>query len=136
MVNMKKVLLICGIPLLTIILFVAANNTSQAPMPAMDGLELDWPEEVMTLIETSCFDCHTKEASNAKAKMALNFTKWEDYKLSKKIGKLNDISQEVKEQKMPPKKYISKYPEKALNEEEIRIIAEWANTAADKLMEE
>lgn len=133
---MKKIILYSALPLLAILLFVSAQVSQPAAIPAQDEIELDCPDEVMTLLKRSCFNCHTKEASNAKAKLALNFNKWGDYKLSKKIGKLNDISEEVKEQKMPPAKYVSKYPESALNEEEIAIVANWANAQADKLMEE
>ena len=53
-------------------LFIAAYEP--APMPE-DDLYLGWPEEVMTLLERSCFDCHTAESGNVKAKGKLNFSK-------------------------------------------------------------
>ena len=132
---MKKIILYSALPFFAFFLFVAAQkNTAMPGCQEENGLNI--PENVMGLLERSCFDCHTKEAGNAKAKLALNFDKWEAYKLSKQIGKLNDISQEVKEQKMPPSKYLNKYPEKALSEEEMKTIVDWANGEADKLLEE
>ena len=71
-----------------------------------------------------------------KAKSKLNFSKWEDYKITKKISKLNAISEEVKEKTMPTQKYLKYYPDKALSDEEIGVITTWANAEADKLMEE
>ena len=133
---MKKIILYSLLPLMAIIIFVAAQNSSPIPSPAPEDIELGWPDEVMTLLERSCFDCHTKDGSNIKAKGALNFNKWGDYKLSKKVGKLNDISEVLKEKKMPPGKYIKKYPDKGLTDVEIGVITNWANREAEKLMGE
>jgi hypothetical protein len=132
---MKRILVFTILPILSIFLFVAAQSISVQKSPVPEEIELGAPDEVMTILERSCFDCHTKDGS-AKAKLSLNFSKWDNYKLTKKIGKLSDIAEEVKEQKMPPKRYIDDYPDKALSGEEIEIIANWANEAADKLMEE
>lgn len=133
---MKKNILYSVLPLMAIIIFVAAQDFTTETTPATDEIELGWPDDVMALLENSCYDCHTKDASNIKSKGALNFSKWEDYKLTKKIGKLNDISESVKEKKMPPKKYLDKFPEKALSDEEIGVVTNWANAEAEKLMEE
>ena len=133
---MKKVILYSLLPLFVIILFVAAQSSSPVVSPPPEDIELGWPDDVMSLLERSCFDCHTKGASNIKSKGALNFNKWADYKLSKKVGKLNDISEKVKEKKMPPEKYLGKYPDKVLTDVEIGVITNWANAEADKLMEE
>ena len=133
---MKKSILISIIPALAIFLFIAAQAPTPVPVQITEDIDLGWPEEVMTLLEKVCFDCHTGESGNIKAKGALNFSKWEGYKLTKKISKLNGISEEVKEKGMPPKKYISKYPDNAFSDEEITVITSWANAEADKLMEE
>jgi mono/diheme cytochrome c family protein len=129
---MKKSILFSILPLMALFLFVAAYQ----PAPSPDDLDLGWPEEVMTAFDKACFDCHTSESGNVKAKGKLNFSKWEDYKLTKKVGKLDGIRETVETGDMPPKKYLNKYPDNALTEEEIKMIAEWANAEADKLMEE
>ncbi len=133
---MKKAILISIIPILALLLFIAAQSPSTAVQPVSDDIELGWPDDVMSILERSCFDCHSADAGNIKAKGALNFSKWEGYKLTKKINKFSAISEEVKEKGMPPGKYIKDYPEKALNDDEIKLIVDWANTEADKLIEE
>ena len=133
---MKKTILISILPVFAILLFIAAQQPEPVVQPVQEDLDLGWPEEVMTLFQQSCFDCHTADASNIKAKGKLNFSKWEEYKLTKKIGKLDKISEEVKEKKMPPNRYLKDNPGKALSDDQITIITNWANKEADKLMEE
>lgn len=127
---MKKNILITFLPLLAIVLFIAAQG------PAQQETDLGWPDDVVKLFERSCNDCHTAESGNIKAKGALNFDKWEGYKITKKINKLNGIAEEVKEKSMPPNKYIKNNPDAVLTDEEITLITNWANAEADKLLEE
>jgi len=133
---MKRTILLSILPVLALMVFIAAQSPSPVVNPIADDIDLGWPEEVMGLLENSCFDCHTSDAGNIKAKGALNFSKWEGYKITKKINKLNGIPKEIKEKKMPPKKYISNKPDAALSDEEIELITKWANAEADKFMEE
>ena len=133
---MQKIIFFSLLPLLAIVIFVAAQNTTSAPAQLSQDIELDWPEDVMTIFESSCYGCHTEGNGSDKSRAALNFSKWEDYKLTKKVGKLNDISEMVKEKKMPPAKYLEKLPEKALSDEQIAVITKWANDVAEKLMGE
>jgi len=133
---MKKSILIIILPVFAVLVFIAAQQPAQVSPVASDDIELGWPEDVMVLLERSCFDCHTAESGNVKGKGKLNFSKWEDYKLTKKIGKLEGISETVEGKKMPPKKYLSKNPEAAFTDEEIKLIVEWADAESDKLMEE
>lgn len=133
---MKKFILISFLPVIAFLLFIAAQQPANQPQPVTEDIELGWPDEVMAILERSCFDCHTDELGSLKPKSKLNFSKWEDYKLTKKIGKLDDIIKEVEEGKMPPKKYLDDYPDRALSNDEIKLIKEWASKEADKLMEE
>ena len=129
---MKKTLLLSILPVMAMFLFIAAYE----PAPAPEELDLGWPEEVMTVLERSCFDCHTSESSNVKAKSKLNFSKWEELKPTKQVGKLDGIRETIEKGDMPPKKYLEKYPDNALSEEEVKMITEWANAEMDKLMGE
>jgi len=97
------------------------------------GIEM--PEDVKEILKTSCYDCHSSESSNSKGKMALNFDKWDGYKDSKKISKLDDICEMVAKDKMPPAKYLKNAPEKALSDEQQKILCAWADKQANKLLE-
>jgi hypothetical protein len=95
----------------------------------------DFPDDVEEILKTSCFDCHTDDGSNKKAKLVLNFDKWEDFKTGKKISRLDDICELVEEGKMPPEKYLNFKPEARLSDAQREVLCNWADQEAEKLME-
>jgi len=95
----------------------------------------DIPEEVNKVLETSCIGCHSTGARNEDAREALNFEKWEDYKLTKKIGLLDKIDEMVGEGKMPPAKFLERKPESKLSEKQKELVLHWAEKESTDLME-
>lgn len=94
----------------------------------------EFPSEVKEVLKASCYDCHSKDASSKKGTLALNFDKWDNYKLSKRISKLDAICEEIEEGKMPPAKYLKGNSDKALTDEQKALICSWTEGEADKLM--
>jgi hypothetical protein len=127
---MKKTILISILPALALFFFIAA----QVPT-APENPDLDWPEEITTLLDKACYDCHSSDAKNVKAKSAINFSKWNDLKLSKKQKKMNAIMDVVKMKDMPPNKYLKNYPENALSDDEINTIVSWAEEQMKQMQE-
>ena len=109
-------------------LLITAFITVPAPGP-------DFPDEVEAVLKNSCYDCHSNDASSKKGKLALNFDKWEGFKDTKKISKLNDICELVGEGKMPPGKYLANKPDRALTDAQKELICSWAEEESAKLME-
>jgi len=93
------------------------------------------PEDVKKILSNSCYACHSTGAKAENAVKALNFRKWNDYKTTKKVGLLNNISEVVEEGAMPPEKFLKKYPEKAMSGEDKEKILEWTKKETAKLME-
>ena len=93
------------------------------------------PEEVSQILSSKCYACHTNGAGSEDALKAVDFKKWEEYSAVKKIGILNNIKEVMEEGKMPPQKYLNRYPEKALSTEQRESILEWTKAATAKLME-
>jgi hypothetical protein len=93
------------------------------------------PDEVNQILVSSCYDCHTSAGKNKDAKKVLNFEQWNDYKLTKKISVLNDITEVIGKDKMPPGKYLEFNPEKKLTGEQKELILHWAEEASNALME-
>ena len=86
-----------------------------------------FPENVNNIIQNHCYGCHNNDSKSEDAVKELNFDEWENYSLMKKTGKLNDICKIISEGKMPPEKFLKKYPDKKLNDEQIKIICGWIN---------
>lgn len=93
------------------------------------------PEEVISILQSSCFDCHTSGSRNKDAREALNFETWDDLRATKKIGSLGKINEMVEENKMPPAKYLEYNPEKKLTEAQKKLILDWATEESSVLME-
>lgn len=87
------------------------------------------------VLKTHCYGCHTDASSGKISKTKLNFDKWNDYNIAKKISKLEKICEEVEEGKMPPKKFLKSNPGKALSDEQKQLICKWAEAESEKLME-
>lgn len=96
----------------------------------------EFPADVELALKTSCYDCHSNDASSKKGKLALNFDKWDNYKLTKRISKLDAIYEVIDEGKMPPEKYLKGNPEKAMSDELKELVFDWTEEEAEKLMKE
>lgn len=94
------------------------------------------PENVMTIVQRSCFHCHSDASGNFMAKGKLNFSEWEGYTAVKKVSKLDKICEEISKHKMPKKKYLKKHPESALSDTDITAICEWTAAETKKLFGE
>lgn len=102
--------------------------------PPQDQAPALFPADIQKIIETSCYDCHSDAASNAKAKLKLNFSKWGEMTNAKKVGKMENINDEVKNAKMPPERYITNNPDKALSQEQKDAVNKWVTDESAKLM--
>jgi hypothetical protein len=139
MIIMKK-LIIPGIILfaafLAIMAFTIPVNifSGKQVNPPQEKVVSSFPENVTKVLETSCYDCHGDASSNAKALGKLNFAKWNDLTAAQKVGKMQDIIDVVKKGDMPPAKYVTNYPDRALGQDQKDLVIKWANEESDKLM--
>lgn len=106
-------------------------SLSFSPVPNSVG---EIPDEVSKVLTSSCYGCHSSDAKNKDAREALNFEEWENYRPTKKIGLLGDICKLVKENKMPPERFLTNNPDKKLTEEQGKLICDWTEKEAAKLM--
>lgn len=100
--------------------------------------------EVKTILETTCFDCHS---SNTKypwydkitpinfwlnehvedGKKHLDFSKWSDYSVKRKDHKFEEIAEEVEEKKMPLPSYTWTHGDANLSDAQIKAVVDWVN---------
>lgn len=110
-------------------------------------------QDVAVLLKTSCYSCHSNETvypwysyvapsswlvarDVREGREELNFSAWQDYDVSKMLGKLDDISSEVGEGRMPMKIYTLMHPSANLDATQRELIVAWAEATMDKVAEE
>ncbi|MFZ2339353.1 MAG: heme-binding domain-containing protein [Bacteroidales bacterium] len=109
-------------------------------------------DPVSGLLRNSCFDCHSDQIKLPlysrlapvswllaghinEGKEHLNFSEWEGYSIREKVGKLEDIKDEVESGGMPLKSYLLMHPEAKLNPEEVTTVVAWAADASSKILD-
>ncbi len=129
---MHNLKLICSsIIILMLFSFSKADNEkAQLQMPSSETYKK--PSDVNSILKRSCFDCHHSDSKKLLAKGKLSFDKLEELKDVKKIATYKKIEKEIREDKMPPKKYIKRNPEKTITEEEKEILFQWIKTELEK----
>ena len=105
------------------------------------------PDDVLTILKTSCFDCHSNHTSYPwyhmvqpfgfwldnhvkEGKKELNFSEFNTYKAKRQFKKLKKISKEVKEQGMPLSSYTFIHRYAILNDEQSQRLRNWADSAS------
>ena len=92
------------------------------------------PDDVKKVINNSCFGCHNTDSKNEDGKEALDFKKLENLSKIKMIHAYKEISEVVKENKMPPKKFLQRFPEKALSEDDKMLLLNWSEKQAEAVV--
>jgi len=109
--------------------FTFVEKNQNLPNPD-EGLNI--PADVQVIIDQSCYGCHHTDSKNEKGKKKLNFDSFgKEYSNIKSAGKLKEVAEEVKEEEMPPKKYLDHNPEKALTKEQKDLLSSWALEASE-----
>lgn len=92
------------------------------------------PDNVKAVIEKSCFGCHNTDSRNEDAKKELDFKKLDGLSIMKKIGAYSEIGKAIEKGEMPPKKFIEKYPDKKLTDDEKKLLLSWSKKEAEDLV--
>jgi len=118
--------------------FKQVNHTN----PPVTGT-IEAPEQVMTILRKSCFDCHSNEtvwpwysyvapvswlvASDVEdGRRHLNFSVWDTYNERRRNHKIKECGEEVEEGEMPLKIYLPAHPEAKLTSAEVETIVSWS----------
>jgi len=110
-------------------------------------------QELAALLKTSCYSCHSNETvypwyshiapsswlvakDVREGRKELNFSEWQNQDLMAKLGKLDDIIQEIEEGTMPMGIYVLMHPSAKIDDGQRELIIAWAEEAMDLLVEE
>jgi hypothetical protein len=127
---MKKLLFVVSVVMLSGLFFsFTISENPKTVAPEEGGLNM--PENIKSIVDNSCYGCHHTDSKNDKGKKKLNFDSFgSEYSNIKSAGKLKEIAEEVSEGNMPPEKFLSHYPEKALSADQKKELSDWAMEAA------
>jgi mono/diheme cytochrome c family protein len=109
---------------------IITSSFTTVQTPGTDKL----PENIKSIVDKSCFGCHNSESTNDDAKEALDFNTFNELRKVRKITKLKEISETLTEGEMPPKKFLEKFPEKSLTDEERQALITWTKSETDRLI--
>lgn len=110
------------------------------------------PENISTIIRTSCYDCHSNQTSYPwYSKVApaswllakdiregrddLNFSEWGSYTKRRQIKNLRKIKEEVSSGAMPLKNYLIIHRHAKLNAEQKSDLVKWTEDVTKKVLE-
>lgn len=141
--RLKTILLVLA-GLLVLIQFVPVQRTN--PLAEQ---EVEPPPEVQTILETSCYDCHSHRthwpwyayvapvswlvAHDVKeAREHLNFSRWNRYESDERRNKVEEIWEEVEEGEMPLWYYLPLHPIARLSQEQLTALRHWVEAYDDR----
>lgn len=148
---MKKIFGFGFLALFIIIQFIRPEeNLGEAESSTDMTHFINVPEQVMTTLQASCYDCHSNHTAYPwyskvnpvgwwlnshinKGKSELNFSDFADYDIKRMDHKLEEIAEEVQEEHMPLPTYTWIHRDAILNEEQISQIVAWVDTERQKL---
>lgn len=140
---MKKKLLIGFI-----IVFIAAQffqptkNEGITSSPQDITRAVTVPEEVFTILQRSCYDCHSNHTSYPwydrispvswwvanhikEGKIELNFTEFGNYSAKKQLKKLKEIRETVEQDEMPLSSYLVMHRDARLSNTQKSMLINW-----------
>jgi hypothetical protein len=130
---MKKTMLFIGLLLVVLIsastVFMPQHAASQKTTKT--SLSTSIPDDVKKIFENSCTGCHF-DGGSAMAMGKVNFSIWDTYPADKQAKKSSAVCDEVTNKSMPPSSVVKANPDKALNQEQIKKVCDWAGSLAIK----
>jgi hypothetical protein len=129
--------------------FISVDKTNP---PVDENLTLQAPQEVMSLLKQSCYDCHSYEtrwpsyasvapisfvvASHVKdARKAMNFSTWNKMDKKVKEERLKRAIKTVNNGLMALPSYVSAHEEAKLNRDDKMTLAAWFNQELETLQQ-
>ena len=140
---LKKILIGLLVVFIAIQFYRPEKNISKENDIAAFMQETNPPEEVRTILKTTCFDCHSNNTDYPwydniapvsfwladhieEGKSELNFSEWATYSDKKKDHKLEELYEETEKRSMPLKEYTWTHEEARLTQAQIDAVVKWA----------
>ena len=127
---MKKILILSSLMVAIVFLAFTTNVTGHTGLKKVTTSQ-SMPDNVMKILKTSCSACHGNSGS-AGAKGVFNLDAWNTYPATKQVKKASSIYRAISNGSMPPKSFVDKNPDAAINAEKKGIINNWVTSLSNK----
>jgi hypothetical protein len=141
---LKKIFLFLLLALIVIQLIHPAKNKDNGTQPNYLGTAYAIPEDVKLILAKACNDCHTNNTNYPwythvqpvdwwmdhhvkDGKKHLNFDDYTNRSLCYQYHKMEEVAEQVKENKMPLESYTWMHKDARLTEEEKQKLMAWAD---------
>ncbi len=146
----KRILIVLA-ALLVIVQFIRpARNTSDGMPPYDISTKYGVPQEVQVILHTSCYDCHSNNTRYPwyaqvqpvgwflqndiqEGKGHLNFSEFCMYPARRQMIRLNDIIEQLTDEKMPLPSYLLIHTDARLSGQQRRLVIDWAEAMKDTI---
>lgn len=143
---MKKKIIIGLLVIIVLIQFIRVDKTNPPVDASKDFITLTKPPvEIVSLLKTACYDCHSNETTYpwyfniapfswwAKdhvndGRKHLNFSVWGTYNKERQAHKLDEMYGEVEEDQMPLSSYTLMHADAKLTTEQRTVLVDWLRT--------
>jgi hypothetical protein len=146
----KKIWIGLLIVLILIQFIQPARNKSKETSSADLTKTISVANEIQSRLQTACYDCHSnntnypwysgiqpfgwfQERHIRNGKAELNFSEFGLYSTRRKISKLNEIANSVRDGTMPLSSYVLFHKNARLSNQEKSLLIDWATSLKDSL---
>ncbi len=131
--------------------FIPANLNQSNETPQEDIIDFyKAPNEVATLLRTSCYDCHSNNTNYQwfnkikpaswlmqmhikDAKKDLNFNEFGSYSKRKQKSKFKSLVSQIEDNEMPLKSYLLMHSKAKLSKQDKDVLIKWFEKVKDSL---
>lgn len=142
---------LAGLPVVGILLCLRPLPTNPSSGPVLGGLHP--PQEVATIFERSCVDCHTNhtrwpwyahfapvrlmiQRDVERGRSIFNLSEWEQSSKGKRLGFMASLASSAAAHRMPPAQYTLLHPYSLLSPADRIALGSWAKAEYRRIRKE
>lgn len=146
----KRVIIGLVIAFIVIQFFHPAKNQAEGIQLNNISTSVTVPDNVKTILNRACTDCHSNNTNYPwynkvqpfawilarhidDGKNEINFDEYATYNLRRKYHKMEEITEQIKEDKMPIKSYTIIHQDAKLSNEDKQVLIQWADSVRNEM---
>ena len=147
---LKKATIMVIVLLVVIQFFKTKENISTQVSENAITQHYDIPKNIQNILKTSCYDCHSNNTNYPwynkiqpvnwwladhvnEGKRKLNFDEFNTYSTKKKLHKLDEVIETIRENEMPLKSYTLIHGDAKLSDSDKQEIETWAKKIKNEI---